>query len=115
MTLDEFRREMNAYWQSALEKAKAEKHPYFMLDMLHTLYRKFDVDERQMADQVISEWLFAENESKRACARSLIVHQNIVTAVSALRESERHLASSTEPNAASELKAVRRTIEELGK
>jgi len=55
MTLDEFRREMEAYWQAVNEEADEFKDSYIAWKRMHDLYRKFDADEQGMADQILAE------------------------------------------------------------
>ena len=86
MTFDDFRGEMNAYWQSADEEARSRKDPHISLERLTALYGKFDAGERQMADRVLAEWVLSEDEGLRFDARVLIDHRKIVMAMPALEE-----------------------------
>ncbi|MDP1961686.1 MAG: hypothetical protein Q8K93_05735 [Reyranella sp.] len=113
MTLDEFRSEMDAYWHSVNEEAESRKDPYVVLDKLRRLYGKFDADERRMANQVLSEWLFDDINDRGDFALALVRDLKIATAIPALRELAARLPSNTEPGAPFHLKQVNETIEEL--
>lgn len=110
MTLEEFRVEMASYRQRADDEAKALKDPYVTLEKLRALYLKFDDDERQMANQVLSEWTLSDDESLRFDALALIDDLKIDTAVPALQRLVKYLGSSTEPSAPYELKKVHRIL-----
>jgi cysteinyl-tRNA synthetase len=114
VTLDEFRRQMESYRQSADEEAISLKDSYLALDRLHALYRKFDADEREMADQVLAEWAISEDERVRFDALALIDDFKITRAMTALRQLASRLASSSAVSAPYELKKVNRIIEDLG-
>ena len=114
MNLDEFRGEMDAYWHSVNEEAESKKDPYVVLDRLRRLYGKFDADERRMADQVMSEWLFDDINDRGDFALSLVRDLKVVTAIPALLELATRLPSNSEPGAPFHLKQVKEVIEELG-
>jgi len=114
MTLNEFRLEMASYRQSADEEAKSQKDPYIVLERLWALYGKFDSSERQMADQVLAEWALSEDDAVRYDALVLIDDLKIHTALPALQELTRRLASSGAVSAPYELKTVHQVIAELG-
>jgi cysteinyl-tRNA synthetase len=114
MTLDEFRLEMASYRRAADDDAKSLKDPQIALEKLRALYRKFDDAERQMADQVLSEWASSDSEGLRFDALALIDEMKIDMAIPALHELAARLTSSTEPSAPYELKKVQRIIAGLG-
>ena len=113
MTLDEFRLEMMLYRQSADEESKSRKDPYIALERLRTLYEKFGETERQMADNVLSEWALSEDEQLRFDALALINDFKIVSATPDLQMLAIRLASDTAPSAPYELRKVQRIIAEL--
>jgi len=113
MTLNDFHREMASYRLSAEDEAKSLKDPYVTLERLRTLYKKFDSAEKQMADQVLSEWALSEDEGIRFDALTLIREFEISTAVAALRELVIRLTSSTAPGASYELNKVFRIMAQL--
>ncbi len=113
MTLDEFRHEMASYRQSADIEAEAMKDPYVTLERLRTLYLKLEPRERQMAEQVLGEWVTSENEAIRFDAKALVNDLDIVSAVPALRELTKRLASSGAPSAIYETETANRLIEKL--
>jgi hypothetical protein len=113
MNLDEFRREMATYRQAVDREAQALKDPYHALDLLRTLYEKFDTEERAMADQVIAEWALSEDENTRFDARVLIGEFKIRSALLALEKLVMRLAASKAVGAPNELELVNRLIADL--
>lgn len=113
MTLEQFRREMEQYRRVVDEEAEANKDSYLALDRLHALYRKFDPQERAMADQILAEWALHSDEKIRFDALALIDDFKVQTAIPALHELAGRLASSDEPGAPYELRKVNRLIDEL--
>jgi hypothetical protein len=55
MSLDEFRKKMWEYRQAADRDASALKESNLVWEWLRDLYRRFDPDERRLADQVLEE------------------------------------------------------------
>jgi hypothetical protein len=115
MTLDEFRREMNAYRDDANAEAKSLKSPYVTLERLDALYIKFDDDERVMANQVIADWVLSEDEALTYDGQHLVRKFKIVSAIPALQELAKRLATSKAPGVKEWLEVVNRLIEELSK
>ena len=113
MNLDEFRREMATYRHAVDREAQALKDPYHALDLLRTLYEKFDTEERAMADQVIAEWALSEDENTRFDARVLIGEFKIRSALLALEKLVMRLAASKAVGAPNELELVNRLIADL--
>jgi hypothetical protein len=72
------------------------------------LYRKFDAEERRMADQVLTEWVLSEDENVRFDALALIDDFKIARAVPALKALAGRLASSRAPGAPHELQKLDR-------
>jgi hypothetical protein len=113
MNLDEFRESMNTWWRDVQAESVLFKDPYIALDRLRMLYKKFDNDERVMADTVIAEWVLSEDEGLRFNAQSLVADFKIRRAKASLRELAMRLRSSREPGAPFELTKVERSLEEL--
>ena len=113
MNLDEFRREMAAYRQAADEEAMSLKDSYLALDLLHSLYRKFDDEERVMANQVLAEWALSDDEKVRFDALALIDDFQIKTAIPALHELVARLALVYAPGAPYEQQKANRIIRDL--
>ncbi|HVX91533.1 MAG TPA: hypothetical protein VHC20_08060 [Candidatus Paceibacterota bacterium] len=113
MKLDEFRNQMEAYRSSVDQEAKSLKDSYLALDRLHNLYRKFDGEERAMADQVLTEWVLSEDENVRFDALALIDDFKIAHAMPALKTLTARLASSKAPGAPYELQKVDRILRDL--
>jgi len=115
MTLNEFRREMKAYWQAVNEEADELRDSYIARNRMHDLYRKFDDDERAMADHVLAEWVLSKDEGMRSIAQSLIGEFRIINAIPALAQLAKRLPSSRSPGAPWELEYVNRIIAELSR
>jgi hypothetical protein len=115
MTLDEFRHEMEAYWQSVDAEANDFKDPFIATKRMYDLYQRFDSDERSMADQVLSEWALLEDSSMQFDALALIEDFEIKKAIGALQRLATHVASSRAPGARHKLEKVNRIIDKLAK
>lgn len=115
MTLDEFRKEMWAYREAADKEANALKESNLAWHWLHDLYRKFDTEERKLADQVLREWALSDDENVRYDALVLIGDFGIRSAMSALRELATRLTRSQTPGAPHELRKVDLILKELEK
>jgi hypothetical protein len=113
MTFDEFRSEMESYRQAADEEGAAQKDSYLALERLSGLYRKFEAEERDMADRVLIEWAASEDENKRFDALALIDEFRIVAATPTLLELSTRLATSNVASAPYELAKVRRILKAL--
>ena len=115
MTVEEFRHHMESYRQSFNKEAIRFKDSYIVLDRLHTLYEGLDVEERAMADAVLSEWVQSDDEDLRFDGLALIDDYKIVTAIPALRKLASRLALSTAPGATDEWEKVTGLIAELSR
>jgi hypothetical protein len=115
MTFEEFRAEMDAYWQSAKEEADSFKDPYIVLERLRALYAKLDSGERTMADRVIAEWALEGDEGHRSYALTLIEDLRIGHAVPSLRALAERLAHSTELGASFWVNRATKIADDLAK
>jgi uncharacterized protein HemX len=115
MNLEEFRLEMNAFWEDVEQEAAEQKDSYIAIDRLAALYERFDSAEREMADQVVAEWVLSEDELLRFAARHMIAEFRIVTAVPVLRALQSRLATVDSPGAPYEQGVVNDTIRDLSK
>jgi hypothetical protein len=106
MTLDEFREKMQGFWESANREALELKDSYLALDRLHSLYRSLNSSERELADQVIAEWVRSPEEAKRFDAIALVRAFKIGVAIPALRELAEELGRSDDPGAPFEREKV---------
>lgn len=113
MNLDEFRRQLECYRREADEEAASRRDSCVAADRLHALYRRFDAGERGMADQVLAEWVLAEDEGVRFDAFALITDFKIRTAEPAIRVLAQRLALSSTPGAPYELKKIDRILRVL--
>jgi hypothetical protein len=110
MSMDEFRTEMESYRRDAENQARALRDPYIVPERLHTLYKRFDANERRMADQVFCEWAVSDDENLRFLAMNMIEDLRIKLAVPALRELARRLVTSRAPGAPHQLEMANRII-----
>ncbi len=105
---------MWAYRQASDRDANALKESNIAWEWLRNLYRKFDVEERKLADQVLEEWLLSDDENVRYDALVLIGDFRISRAVPVLQELAIRLRHSKVPGAPYELKKVDRILQDLG-
>lgn len=98
MSSEEFRQAMYKYWDEINKEGKAFKDPYIRLDRLRSLLKKLDADERNLANEVLAEWLLSDNAGRRYDANVLIRELNITTALPALEELIRRLSKSAVPD-----------------
>ncbi len=113
MNLDEFRTELAAYRKTVSDEAMSRKDSQIVLEKLQVIYKKFNEDERHMADHVFAEWVLSEDAGLRFDALALIDGLKIIAAEAALRALESRLTSSAEPGAPYEIKKVRRLLDKL--
>ena len=113
MTLEEFRNEMNSYRRAVEDEAIKLKDSYLALERLHRLYQKFDATEREMADQVLTEWVLSDDEGTRFEAMSLIDDFKIERTIPALKELAGRLASSKAPGAPYEIMKIEGLLSEF--
>lgn len=114
LNADEFRKEMEAYRSAVEDEARSLKDSSLVLGRLYSLYRKFDADERAMADCVLAEWALSPDENLRFDALALIDEFRIAKATPALKTLAGRLASSETPGAPYELQKVNRILREFG-
>ena len=114
MTLEDFRIEMASYRRDADQYAQSLKDPQVALERLRRLYKKFDAEERVMANQVLAEWVLSEDEAVRFDAIVLIDDFRIETAAPSLRLLRDQLILSKSPGAPFEQQRVERLLLELG-
>jgi len=113
MNFDEFRRQMESYRKAVDDEAASLKDSYLALDRLHAVYRKFDLEERAMANKVLVEWALSEDENLRFDALALIDDLKIKDAKTALLQLASRLATSQTSSAPYELRKVKRIIADL--
>jgi hypothetical protein len=113
MNLDEFRTEMDRYRESVDEEARSQRDSYIALDRLYALFRRFDEDERELADQVLAEWVLSDDAGKRFDAIALIREFGIEGAAPALEQLADRLAGSAVPGASDEREKAATLAKEL--
>lgn len=113
MTLEECRDKMHQFWESTNREALEVKESYLALDRLHSLYRSLDPSERDLAGQVLAEWVRSDQEAKRFDAVALIREFEIGRAVPALRQRADELRRSDDPGAPFEREKVEGLLADL--
>ena len=113
MTYDEFRIEMEAYRAAVSKEAVMMKESNRTLRDLNGLYSRFDVEERSMADRVLTEWVQSEDEGLRFDAESIIRDFKITSTIPALEELVGRLSKASFPGAPYEADKVRRLIDAI--
>lgn len=114
MTLENVRREMNAFWDLANREAEEFKDSFLALQRVDRMYRSLSTPDRERANEVLAEWALSDEEAKRFDAVALIREFQVVTAAPALRELGRRLARGTDPGAPFEREKVEGLLRELG-
>lgn len=114
MTLEEIRRQMNAFWDLANREAEEFKDPFLALERVNGMYRGLSAADRELANEVLAEWALSDEEAKRFDAVALIREFHVVAAAPALRDLGRRLARSTDPGAPFEREKVEGLLRELG-
>lgn len=104
---------MNAFWASANREADELKDSFAALERLMSVYQRLDPSERELANQVLVEWLGSEEEAKRFDAVALIREFRVSSAAPALRDLADHLTRSKDPGAPFEREKVERLLMEL--
>jgi hypothetical protein len=113
VTFEEFKTEMDQFWEETNQEALELKDSYRALDRLHSLYTALDDHERGLADQVLCEWALSDHEGKRFDAMALISDFDIKRAIPALERLARRLEKSREPGAPFERDKAKRIIAQL--
>jgi len=113
MNRPEFEQNMDEYWERANEEALRLKDSYLALDRLSGLYRKFDEDERSLADEVLAEWVLSDQQAKRFDAMALIRDFRVRSALPALEQLLTKLAADEAPGAPFEREKAADLIREL--
>lgn len=113
MDLAQFRREMESFRSDAQMEGQRSKDSQIAMQRLGDLYKRFDEDERRLADQVICEWLLSGDESHRFDARVLVDDFRIQSALPTLQELATRLLLSQAPGAPYELRRVHEIIRRL--
>lgn len=113
MNLAEFRDQMRTRRDDADKRAVDAKESNLAWEWLCDMYRKFDAQEREMANQVLVEWLSSADDNLRYDALVLIDEYHIHTALPALETLSLRLSMSKSPSALPELAKVTHVIERL--
>lgn len=113
MTLEAFRDDMERSRERVDREAAEMKDSYLALERLAALYEKFDDSERELADEVLAEWVLSEDEGIRFDAMALIRKFVVVASLPALRQLRGRLVSATGPGAPFEREKVDGLIAEL--
>jgi hypothetical protein len=94
-------------------EAQASKMSQEAVLRLSYAYTLLQPDERRVVDELLSQWLYSEDETKRFDALVLIREHRIVSALRALEDLAQRLAHADEPGAPYELAKVRHIAHRL--
>ena len=83
-----------------------------ILELSHR-YRLLSSDERRVVDELLAEWILADDENKRFDALALISEHRVESAMSALYRLAERLRASAAPGAPYELAKVNRIVDRL--
>lgn len=112
--IDLVRNRMNSVWNSASREADEFKDPMLVIERVRDAYRSLDLADQRSADEVLAEWLLADDESKRFDALALVQELRVGSAAPALRSLANSLESSGDPLAPFERQKVEDLLKELG-
>ena len=120
MNREEFRKSFVEAWEAIDEDADSSKFPEIAVPTLENLYRAFDDEQRNIADQIIAEFVTSSDPGKQFDALALVRTFKIRTALPQLLELEasckRRVRRSwirSDPTAPNDLEEVRRVIQAL--
>jgi len=99
MSLDEFRHEMDDFWNQVDREFVEKKESHGAVMELMKLYRRFDAEEQAMARQVITEWLRSPDPRKQFDALAIVDEFVIVDALPTLRELQAEAEKRTDHEA----------------
>jgi hypothetical protein len=109
----QFRDLLRDYRDDADRRAIAAKESNLAWELLCKLYRGFSPPERNLADQVLYEWLRSNDENLRYDALVLIDEFGIRSALQPLLQLSQRLQQSAAPSAPSESAKVTKIIGKL--
>jgi hypothetical protein len=104
---------MKEYRQAAEEEAAAMKDSYVVLKRLYSLFRKFNSEERIIANEVLAEWVLSDDEGLRFDAMALIHEFRIATTAPTLQKLMKRLEGSKAPSAPFEIEKIERLLTNL--
>ncbi len=113
MSLDEFRDLLRNYRDDVDRQAIAAKQSNLAWELLGKLYKEFNPQERDLADQVFCEWLRSNDENLRYDSLVLIDEFGIRSALQPLLQLSQRLQQDTAPSAPSESAKVTKIIGKL--
>lgn len=90
--------------------ARESKNPQAVVVELSRRYGDLSPNDRVVVDELIADWVLAEDEAKRFDALALIAEHRIRTAAAAVRELCRRLETSDEPSAPYEWAKANRVL-----
>ena len=106
--------DLDALWERLNHEDAIDKVSNRITMRLSRMYRSWNLDTQQVADQTFRRWLNSENPSKRFDARSLIAELRILEAVPDLRVLRERLKDTPGPEALYELRRVDEILTTLG-
>jgi hypothetical protein len=109
--------EVREWWiemrDRTVNRFRAEKQPQATLQYLSAEYAKLSPAQRNVVNDILSDWMTSDDESKRFEARVLAKEHRIIALLSALRRLESQLQHSDSHSAPFELRRVRSVIQAL--
>ncbi|MFT4036127.1 MAG: hypothetical protein QM679_11195 [Patulibacter sp.] len=109
----ELRRSMEQFWVDVDRQGEALKDTFYAVERLQSAYNDLSPAARQEADVVFSEWILGTDQRRGYDARAMVLANNIVSAIPALRELQQRDANSDVPERRSAAEAAARIIEKL--
>jgi hypothetical protein len=113
MTYEEFREQLDDWWQQTDAREVAAKNSQGALLDLMVLYERLDPQEQGLADQVLGEWIASPNQRKRFDALAMVDHFRIRSAVASLRSHAQEVEKRTDHEAPYELAKIARILSRL--
>jgi hypothetical protein len=105
---------MESWWSDTNPAAVAAKDSQQATFALVAEIRGLAPEDRELAEEVIGEWVLSADESKRFDALAVVDELAIRSAIPRLRELESRLAKMSGPGAPFEAKKVQRILAGLG-
>jgi|SRR6187402_1751711 len=113
MMLNEYRKNLEEWWAETDAREVARKNSQGALVAFMDLYERLTPGERELADQVIAEWVASEDQRKRFDALAMVDHFRIRAATAQLRTAEAELIERRDYEAPYELAKIRRILKRI--
>jgi hypothetical protein len=113
VSLDEFRREMEAFWERVDADGERTKDSQLALNELERCYRGLDEGEQQLALVVFTDWILGSDIRRQFAGLAMIDRFSIRAALPSLRELAAIFESVDGPSAPYDWAKVNRIIGRL--